>query len=114
MLGIFYILCFWLLGNLLSELTGRVVSGNVLGMLLLFAALKLRILRPDAVRPAARFLTANMALCFVPFGVGLMLSYRMIAANLWAIVVAAVLSTILVLVCVGRVTQWLYKNRRNP
>ncbi len=113
MLGIFYILCCWLIGNLLSELTGRVVSGNVLGMLLLFAALKLHIIRPDAVRPAARFLTANMALCFVPFGVGLILSYSLITANLWAIVVSSVVSTVLVLVCVGRVTQWLYKNRRN-
>ena len=107
-----YILLFWLLGNALSDLTGNIVSGNVLGMLLLFAALKLRLLNPDTVRPAARFLTSNMALCFVPFGVGLIVSYRAITDNLWAIALSAALSTVLVIVCTGHVTQWLYRNGR--
>ena len=106
-----WILIFWLLGNLLSSLTGNIVSGNVLGMLLLFAALKLRAVDPEAVRPAAKFLTANMALCFVPFGVGLIISYRAIADNVWAIAVAAVVSTLLVLVCTGHTMQRLYKKR---
>ena len=113
MTGILYILLFWLLGNALSDLTGNIVSGNVLGMLLLFAALKLRAVDPERVRPAAQFLTTNMALCFVPFGVGLIISYRAIVDHLWAIVVAAVVSTLLVLVCTGHVAQWLYKNREN-
>lgn len=111
MAGIFCILLFWLLGNLLSNLLGGIVSGNVLGMLLLFAALKLRVVDPGAVRPAAKFLTSNMALCFVPFGVGLIISYRVIADNVWAIAVAAAVSTVLVLAATGRTMQWLYKNR---
>ena len=111
MVGIMWILIFWLAGNLLSNLTGNIVSGNVLGMLLLFAALKLRAVDPESVRPAAKFLTANMALCFVPFGVGLIISYRAIADNVWAIAVAAAVSTVLVLVCTGRTMQRLYKNR---
>lgn len=109
MLGILYILLFWLIGNAVSRLTGNIVSGNVIGMLLLFAALKLRAVNPDTVRPAARFLTANMALCFVPFGVGLIVSYRVMAGNVWAIVVSAVVSTVLVLICTGHVMQRLYK-----
>ena len=111
MVGIMWILIFWLAGNLLSNLTGNIVSGNVLGMLLLFAALKLRAVDPESVRPAAKFLTANMALCFVPFGVGLIISYRAIADNVWAIAVAAIVSTVLVLVSTGHTMQWLYKNR---
>lgn len=113
MLGILYILCFWLIGNMLSAVTNDTISGNILGMLLLFAALKMRIVPPDAVRPAAKFLTSNMALCFVPFGVGLIISYHAIATNLWAIVVSAVISTVLVLICVGHITQWLYKKRKD-
>ena len=106
-----WILIFWLAGNLLSNLTGNIVSGNVLGMLLLFAALKLRAVDPESVRPAAKFLTANMALCFVPFGVGLIISYRAIADNVWAIAVAAALSTILVLISTGHIMQRLYKHK---
>lgn len=111
MVGILYILLFWLAGNAVSDLTGNIVSGNVLGMVMLFAALKFRIVNPEKVRPAAKFLTANMALCFVPFGVGLIVSYRAITDNLWAIIVSAAVSTVLVLVSTGHVTQWLYKRK---
>lgn len=109
MLGVMYILFFWLLGNVLSNLIGGMVSGNVIGMVLLFAALKCRLLNPDTIRPAATFLTANMAVCFVPFGVGLIISYHAIVDSVWAIVVSASVSTVLVMVSTGHVMQWLYK-----
>ena len=78
MTGLFYILFFWLVGNVLSRLTGNIVSGNIIGMVLLFASLCLHWVKAETVRPAARFLLASMALFFVPFGVGLMDSYRVI------------------------------------
>lgn len=109
MVGIMYILLFWLIGNVLSNLIGNMVSGNVIGMVLLFAALKFRLVNPDTIRPAAKFLTTNMALCFVPFGVGLIISYRAIADNIWAIVVSAAVSTVLVMVSTGHVMQWMHK-----
>ena len=37
MLGLFYILLFWLIGNALSILTGGYVSGNIIGMILLLS-----------------------------------------------------------------------------
>ena len=78
MLGLFYILLFWLIGNALSILTGGYVSGNIIGMILLFAALCMRWVKAETVRPAAKFLLGAMALFFVPYGVGLMDSYRVI------------------------------------
>ena len=107
MTGLFWILLCWLLGNLLSRLCGGYVSGNVIGMLLLFVLLSLKWVRAEAVRPAARFLLSSMALFFVPFGVGLMVSYRVIAEHFWAIVAAAGISTIAVLAVTGRTFQWL-------
>jgi len=112
MQGIFYILLCWLVGNGLSRLTGGYVSGNIIGMILLFGALCLRWIDADKVRPAARFLLGSMALFFVPYGVGLMESYRAIADNLWAIVVAGIVSTIVVLLVSGWTFQSL--NRRKP
>lgn len=76
MSGLFYILLFWLIGNALSILTGGYVSGNIIGMILLFAALCMRWVKAETVRPAAKFLLGAMALFFVPYGVGLMDSYR--------------------------------------
>ena len=110
MTGLFYILFFWLVGNVLSRLTGNIVSGNIIGMVLLFASLCLHWVKAETVRPAARFLLAGMALFFVPYGVGLMDSYRVILDNLWAVVVSGVVSTVAVLLVAGKTFQSL--NRR--
>lgn len=110
MTGIFYILLFWLIGNGLSLATGNYVSGNIIGMILLFAALCLRWVKAETVRPAAKFLLGAMALFFVPYGVGLMDSYHVILDNLWAIVVSGMVSTIIVLLVSGWTFQSL--NRR--
>lgn len=111
MTGILYILLCWLAGNALSRLTGGYVSGNIIGMILLFAGLRTGLFRADKVRPAARFLLGVMALFFVPFGVGLMVSYRTILDNLAAILVSIALSTVLVLLTTGRLFQWLNRKR---
>ncbi|WP_304721555.1 CidA/LrgA family protein [uncultured Alistipes sp.] len=112
MRGVLCILLCWLAGNALSRLTGGYVSGNIVGMVLLFAALSLRWVEAEAVRPAARFLLGSMALFFVPYGVGLIESYHVILDNLWAIVVAGIVSTVAVLYITGRTYQIL--NRKNP
>ena len=111
MSGLFYILLFWLMGNALSILTGGYVSGNIIGMILLFAALCLHWVKAETVRPAARFLLGAMALFFVPYGVGLTYSYRVILDNLWAIVISGIASTIIVLLVTGQTFQSL--NRRS-
>lgn len=110
MIGLFYILLCWLAGNALSLLTGGYVSGNIIGMILLFAALCLGWIPAERVRPAAKFLLGSMALFFVPFGVGLMESYGVIMSNLWAIVISGIVSTVVVLIVAG----WTYQslNRR--
>ena len=112
MLGLFYILLFWLIGNALSILTGGYVSGNIIGMILLFAALCMRWVKAETVRPAAKFLLGAMALFFVPYGVGLMDSYRVILDNLWAIVISGIVSTIVVLLVTGQTFQSLYRRSR--
>jgi len=112
MTGLFYILFFWLAGNALSLATGGYVSGNIIGMILLFASLCLRWVPADRVRPAARFLLGSMALFFVPYGVGLMVSYRVILENLWAILVSGVISTVLVIFVAGKTFQSLNRRAR--
>ena len=112
MVGLFYILLFWLIGNALSLVTGGYVSGNIIGMILLFAALCMRWVRAETVRPAARFLLGVMALFFVPYGVGLMASYRVILENLGAIVVSGIISTIVVLLITGKTFQSLNRRAR--
>ncbi len=112
MIGILYILIFWAVGNLLSMLLDGYISGNIIGMLLLFIALQTKVIKAEQVRPVAKFLLGTMAMFFVPFGVGLLVSYEVILTNIWAILAALIVSTLLVLVCVGSIFQKLNKNNR--
>lgn len=112
MTGLFFILLFWLVGNALSLLTGGYISGNIIGLILLFASLCMHWVKAETIRPAARFLLGAMALFFVPYGVGLMDSYRVIFENLWAILVSGIVSTILVLLVTGKTFQSLNRRAR--
>lgn len=112
MTGLFFILFFWLVGNALSLLTGGYISGNIIGLILLFASLCMHWVKAETIRPAARFLLGAMALFFVPYGVGLMDSYRVILENLWAILVSGIVSTILVLFVTGKTFQSLNRRAR--
>ncbi|WP_443606938.1 CidA/LrgA family protein, partial [Alistipes putredinis] len=85
------------------------LPGSIVGMILLFASLCLHIVDAEMIRPAARFLLGAMALFFIPYGVGLIVSYEVLLDNFWAIVISGGVSTMLVLVCVGRVFQKLNK-----
>ena len=107
MIGVVWILLCWLIGQGVSHLVDGYVSGNIVGMVLLFLLLHLRVAKAEDVRPVAKFLLGTMALFFVPYGVGLIESYRVILDNLWAIVVAAVLSTVVVLLVTGHTFQWI-------
>lgn len=104
MTGILIILICWAVGNFISMLVGGYVSGNIIGMLLLYAALHFKVVKPETVAPTAKFLLATMALFFVPFGVGLMESYEMISQHWIAITIAAVISTLAVIA----VTAFVY------
>lgn len=105
MTGILYILAFYAAGELLSRLCGGWVSGSVIGMILLFAALAVGAVKPEKVRDISRMLLSNMAMFFIPLGVGVIAAYDLLAANLWSIAVAAAVSTLLVIAAVGIVQQ---------
>ena len=84
-----------------ARLTGGWVSGGVIGMILLFAALCSGVLKPDKVRDISRMLLGNMAMFFIPLGVGIVAAYDLLSQNLWSIITAATASTLLVIAVVG-------------
>ena len=103
--GITYILLFYFLGEIGRHFTGKIIPGNVCGMILLFLALTARIIKPEDVKTTANILTRNMALFFVPAGVGLMAEYNIIARNWAALLVVSIVTTILVMIVVGYVQE---------
>lgn len=87
-------------GDILHSL-GVPVPGAVLGMILFALALGARAVRPETVRPASNLLTRNMSLLFIPAGVGVMAYGPLIATDWFAIVIAIVVGTVLVLLVAG-------------
>ena len=111
MIGLFYLLLFYFLGECIARLTGGFVPGSVIGMVLLFAALYFRVIRKEDVRGAATFLLDNILLFFIPVCVGLMTAWPLIEAHWGAILVSCVTSTLLIIAVVGHLQQRLEKRQ---
>lgn len=105
--GLTLLLMFQLLGEFLSRLLNLPIPGNVIGMGLLLAALMCNIVDLKWIEEAAELLLANLALFFVPAGVGVMVYSDLIAAEWLPISVATVLSTFVVLAVTGKLAQCL-------
>ncbi len=72
-------------------------------MALIFIALRSGILTLKMVKVASHALTRNLALFFVPAGVGIILYSELLIAHWVLILIAAVVSTVLVLLVTGLV-----------
>lgn len=96
-------------GELLSSSLSLPLPGSIVGMLILLILLFTRILKPEHIAETADFLLNNMAFFFVPAGVGVMVSYTFLSGSYFKSVASIVLSTILVMVVTGGVTQILVK-----
>lgn len=93
--GITWLLVFQCTGEALVRVLVLPVPGPVLGMVLLFGALRLRPRIPESVGVAADGLARHLSLLFVPAGVGVMLYLSRLADEWLPIVAALVISTIL-------------------
>jgi holin-like protein len=107
LIQVFYILLFYLLGELVSYVMGGFVPGSIIGMILLFLALAFRAVKPENIGKISKALTDNMGLFFVPAGVGLMTSFGIISEYWAVILVSSSVSTVLVIVTVGYIQQFM-------
>lgn len=93
-------------GELIVTATAIPVPSSIIGMLLLTAALKARIVRVDQVSRISDFLVRNLGFFFVPAGVGLMKCLGIIKGELLPIVIATVASTFAIIAVTGWVHQY--------
>lgn len=109
------ILVFCFLGELLHWLLPFPIPAGIYGLVLLTAALLLKIVKLEQIREVARFLTGVFPLLFVPGAVGVMDLWNEMREILIPILIAAVPVTVLVIVASGRATQLFEKmgGRRN-
>jgi holin-like protein len=104
---IFY-LALWI-GQQLAPLMGGFLPASIIGMLLLVAALSLRIIPLSWVESCANLFVRWMALLFVPIGVALVEQLDVLLDALPALLATCVFATLVLLGVVGHFYQWLVK-----
>lgn len=109
--GLTWLLVFQCLGEALVRLVGLPVPGPVMGMLLLFVALRARETIPEALGGAANGLLQHLSLLFVPAGVGVMLHFGRIGQEWLAIAASLVVSTVLAIAVTAVVMRALIRRQ---
>jgi len=111
--GFFIILAFLVLGKAIQSITHLPIPGSVIGLLLLFSALSLRLISLSIVQPASDALLKYLALFFVPAGVGLINYFDILMTHGITIIVSSLVSTIIVLLTVGLTYQKINNKNAN-
>ena len=113
-----YVRQFWMIllisamGEALHVLIPLPVPASVYGLVIMLIALGTHIIRLEQVKEAAEFLIEIMPVMFIPAGVGLMESWGELKAVLVPVLVITLVSTIVVMVVSGRVTQAVIRLER--
>ena len=105
LLQLLIIFAFLAIGELVVWLTDVPIPSSIIGLLLLTAALHLKIVMLRQVEGVADFLVKNLGFFFVPAGIGVMVHFDLIAQQWMPIVVASVVSIVVVL----GVTGWVHQ-----
>ena len=88
------------------------IPGSIYGLVLLFLALMTGIVKLPQVREASKFFIEIMPLVFIPAGVGLLTSWGVLQPILLPVTVIMVVSTVVVMVVSGWVTQLVVRRRK--
>lgn len=106
------ILLFCALGELLRFLLPLPVPASVYGLVLLLAALMSGVVKLGQVEKTADFLVEIMPVMFIPAGVGLLNSWGVLKPIWVPVAVITVLTTVIVMVVTGRITQFVIRKDR--
>lgn len=94
-------------GEILHMILPLPVPASIYGLILMLVGLKTGVIPLASVQEAGNFLIEIMPLMFIPAGVGLMVSWTQLRSVLIPVGVTIVVTTVLVMVVTGRVTQFL-------
>lgn len=104
-----YIIGFAYLGQIISRVLNIPVPGSVIGLIIFFIFLKTEIIHLSKVETSSKFLVENLAVLFIPAGVGIITQINQIK-NIWIIIfVVCFITTVFSLAFVGIIMQYLIK-----
>ena len=107
------ILVFSFLGELCRYLIPCPIPASIYGMVLLFAALSLKLVKLEQVRDGGSFLVSCLPVLFVAPAVALMEYWAQLKDALLPLVILVPVTTVLTFGIAGTVTQALLKEEQN-
>jgi len=109
----FVILCACLLlGSLTRKAINFPIPEAVYGMIYLFIALRLNILKPEEIEKTSNGILANLAFLFVPVGVGIMANYEVIQGRILKLVIIVLVGTAVTMGVTGIIVQSLQRRKK--
>lgn len=93
-LAIILAVCY--VGDILANLLPFSFSASVLSMLILLLMLIIKAIKFDSIKKSATFLTSNMAVLFIPYGVKILKYLDVIKENILLFLIIILLTTPLV------------------
>ena len=99
------IMVFAFVGELLHYFIPLPIPASIYGIVLLFLALELKVVKVSDIEQTSSFLIAIMPLMFLPPAMGVIESWDLIQGAWLPYVVVTVVSTVVVMAVSGRVTQ---------
>ena len=108
-----WIFGFTLLGEALNRLLPLPIPAAVYGLVLLFAALCLKLIKVEQINKVSDFLLTILPILFVSPAVNLLESWGILAPHVTAIALLVLSSTILVFAIAGVVAQLFCRKEKN-
>lgn len=93
------------IGELLHHFIAFPIPASIYGIVLLFILLMSGVLKVDSIKETGNFLIEIMPAMFIPAAVGLIDVFDLVKNNLFSYLIVVVVSTVLVMVVSGWVSQ---------
>ncbi|WP_028862198.1 CidA/LrgA family protein [Psychromonas aquimarina] len=109
--GFLLIMLFLAAGKLISSYLPIAFPGSIIGLILLFIALSVQLVKVEWILMSGNFILKYMALLFIPIGVGLLNYLELIFTHWLVIVFSLFFTTLLIMLLVGHFFQYLNRNK---
>ena len=107
------ILLFSFLGEVCRYLIPLPVPASIYGMVLMFTALSLKVVKLEQVKDAGGFMTSILPVLFVAPLVSLMDCWPLLRENLLPLAVITVVTTVTTFAAAGFVTRWMMGGKKH-
>lgn len=97
------------LGEIIYNIIPLPIPASIYGLLIMLFCLQAKIIKLEKIKEAGTFLLEIMPLMFIPAAVGLLTVWQEVTDILLPLIIIIMLSTIIVMVATGRITQFIIR-----